>query len=115
MSTGSGTGTQDDNSRSTQAASRAERTARWLRTPLIVAALLSIPTIIVQESDLGRAWEILGAAMDWCIWAVFAANLLIMLAVVPNRRRWLVQNPWTSCSPHRSSRRRGSWRACCRS
>jgi voltage-gated potassium channel len=94
MSTGGrGNGTQEDTSRRTQAPSRAERTARWMRTPLIVAALLAIPTIIVQESDLGRAWEVLGAAMDWCIWAVFAANLLIMLAVVPNRRRWLVHNP----------------------
>jgi voltage-gated potassium channel len=93
MSTGSGTGTQDDISRRTQGDSRAERTARWMRTPLIVAALLAIPTIIVQEADLGRAWEILGAGMDWCIWAVFAANLIIMLAVVPNKRRWLIQNP----------------------
>jgi hypothetical protein len=64
-----------------------------MRTPLIVAALLAIPTIVVQESDLGRAWELLGTAMDWLIWVVFAANLIIMLAVVPNRRRWLVQNP----------------------
>ena len=39
----------------TQAALRAERVARWLRVPLIVAALLAIPTIIVQESDLGRS------------------------------------------------------------
>ena len=94
MATGRGNGTQgEDTSTRTQAASRAERTARWMRTPLIVAALLAIPTIIVQESDLGRAWEVLGAAMDWLIWAVFAANLLIMLAVVPNRRRWLVHNP----------------------
>jgi voltage-gated potassium channel len=94
MSTGRRNDTQEEHTaRRTQAASRAERTARWMRTPLIVAALLAIPTIIVQESDLGRAWEVLGAAMDWLIWAVFAANLLIMLAVVPNRRRWLVQNP----------------------
>lgn len=64
MSTGSGNGTQDNTSRRTQAASRAERTARWMRTPLIVAALLAIPTIIVQESDLGRAWQVLGAAKD---------------------------------------------------
>jgi len=35
-----------------------------MRTPLIVAALLAIPTIIVQESDLGRAWQVLGAAKD---------------------------------------------------
>ena len=37
----------------TQAASRAERVAKWLQVPMIVAALLAIPTIIVQESDLG--------------------------------------------------------------
>jgi voltage-gated potassium channel len=64
-----------------------------LRVPLIVAALLAIPTIIVQESDLGQFWEAVAAVLDWCIWAAFAANLVIMLAVVPDRRRWLVQNP----------------------
>jgi len=72
---------------------RAERVAQRLRVPLIVAALLAIPTIVLQESDLGRTWEALAAVLDWCIWAMFAANLVIMLAVVPHRRRWLVQNP----------------------
>jgi voltage-gated potassium channel len=67
--------------------------AKWLRLPLIIAALLAIPTIIVQESDLRGFWEILAAVLDWCIWAMFAANLAIMLAVVPSRRRWLVHNP----------------------
>lgn len=98
MSTrGSGNGTQEDTSSTTQADSRAERraerAARWMRTPLIVATVLAIPTIVVQESDLGRAWEILGTAMDWFIWAVFVINLVVMLAVVPDRRRWLVHNP----------------------
>jgi len=67
--------------------------ARWLQVPLIVAALLAIPTIIVQESDLGKSWEVLATVLDWCIWGVFAANLAIMLAVVPDRRRWLTNNP----------------------
>jgi len=44
--------------------------AKWLRMPLIVAALLAIPTIIVQESDLRGFWEILAAVLDWCIWAI---------------------------------------------
>ena len=91
MSTGRGAGTREDyTSRRAQAAARAERR---LRVPLIVAALLAIPTIVVQESDLGRAWETFAAILDWGIWLAFAANLLIMLAVVPDRRRWLVQNP----------------------
>jgi voltage-gated potassium channel len=77
----------------TQAASRAERVAKWLQVPLIVAALLAIPTIIVQESDLGGFWEIIAAVVDWCIWAMFAANLAIMLSIVPDRRRWLIENP----------------------
>ena len=84
---------QGDATAETQAASRAERVAKWLQVPLIVAALLAIPTIIVQESDLGGFWEILAAVLDWCIWALFAANLIIMLSLVPNRRRWLIDNP----------------------
>ena len=93
MSRGHGTGTQGSAATETQAALRAERVAQRLRVPLIVAALLAIPTIVLQESDLGRTWEALAAVLDWCIWAMFAANLVIMLAVVPHRRRWLVQNP----------------------
>ena len=93
MSTGRGMHTQGSATTETQAALRAERVARLLRVPLIVAALLAIPTIIVQESDLGRTWETLAAVLDWCIWAVFAANLIIMLVVAPDRRRWLVRNP----------------------
>jgi voltage-gated potassium channel len=77
----------------TQAARRAERATEWLRVPLIVAALLAIPTIVVQESNLGESWEILARVLDWCIWAMFAANLAIMLSIVPDRRRWLANNP----------------------
>ncbi len=77
----------------TDAAPRAERWAGRLRVPLIVAALLAIPTIVVQEASLGDLWKSLASVMDWCIWGVFAANLVIMLAVVPDRRRWLLENP----------------------
>ena len=93
MSRGRRTQAQVEPTAETQAALRAERVARWLRTPLIVAALLAIPTIIVQESDWGGFWEILAASLDWCIWTMFAANLAIMLSIVPDRRRWLIENP----------------------
>jgi voltage-gated potassium channel len=93
MSTGHGAGTQDVTSNDTQATARAERAARRLQTPLIVAALLAIPTIIMQESNLGKGWEILASILDWSIWAVFAANLVIMLILVPDRKRWLIRNP----------------------
>jgi voltage-gated potassium channel len=93
MSRGRRTQAQGEPPAETQAALRVERVAKWLRMPLIVAAVLAIPTIIVQESDLQGFWEILAAVLDWCIWAMFAANLVIMLSIVPDRRRWLIENP----------------------
>src|SRR5918998_3008172 len=93
MSRGRRMQAQGEPTAETQAALRAERVAGWLRVPLIVAALLAIPTIIVQESELGGIWEVLATVLDWCIWAMFAANLLIMLSIVPDRRRWLINNP----------------------
>jgi voltage-gated potassium channel len=93
MSTGHGAGTGDETPTETRATPRAERAARRLQTPIIVAALLAIPTIVVQESNLGEGWQILASVVDWCIWAVFAANLAIMLILVPDRKRWLIRNP----------------------
>src|SRR5215210_7071683 len=93
MSRGRRMQAQGDPPTETQAASRAERVEGRLRVPLIVAALLAIPTIVVQESDLGENWKALATVLDWCIWAMFAANLAIMLSIVPDRRRWLIENP----------------------
>jgi voltage-gated potassium channel len=93
MSTGHGAGTRDETPTETRATARAERAARRLQTPIIVAALLAIPTIVVQESNLGEGWQILASVVDWCIWAVFAANLVLMLILVPDRKRWLIHNP----------------------
>lgn len=64
-----------------------------MRGPLILAALLAIPVIVIQESNIGGLWETTTTVLDWVIWGVFAANLIIMLAVVPDRRRWLINNP----------------------
>jgi voltage-gated potassium channel len=77
----------------TGAETRGNRVAGWFQGPLIVAALLAIPVIVVQESGLGGFWSPLTAVLDWAIWGVFAAYLVVMLAVVPNRRRWLLDNP----------------------
>jgi CHASE3 domain sensor protein len=54
MSTGRGAGTHESNAAGTQAASRAERMARRLQVPLIVAALLALPTIVVLWSCKAR-------------------------------------------------------------
>jgi voltage-gated potassium channel len=84
---------EGSNTAETDITSRSERVTRWFRIPLIAAALLAIPVIVVQESHLGGSWESLAAVLDWVIWGVFAANLAVMLAIVPDRRRWLLDNP----------------------
>jgi hypothetical protein len=70
----------------TEAMPRSDRIARWFEVPLLVAALLAIPVIVVQESNPGPPWEGLAAVLDWVIWGVFVLQLVVMLTVVPDRR-----------------------------
>jgi len=68
---------------------RSERIARILDPIVTVAALAVIPVIVVQESDLGAGWKTLADVVDWLSWSAFVAEVAIMLAVVPDRARWL--------------------------
>jgi len=77
----------------TGATSRSDRIARWFEVPLLVAALLAIPVIVVQESNFGPPWDGVAAVLDWVIWGAFALQLVVMLAIVPDRRRWLADHP----------------------
>src|SRR5215211_5833024 len=77
----------------TGATSRSDRIARWFEVPLLVAALLAIPVIVVQESNFGPPWEGVADVLDWVIWGTFVLQLVVMLAIVPDRRRWLTDHP----------------------
>ena len=68
---------------------RSERIARRIEPLLIAATLLVVPVLLLQGSDLGEPWNTVAAVANWLIWLAFVAELVIMLAVVPNRRRWL--------------------------
>ncbi len=60
-----------------------------LEWPVVVAALLTIPILVIQESDFGETWETVAAILNWGTWLVFFAEAVIMLSVVPDRREWL--------------------------
>jgi hypothetical protein len=60
---------------------RAEAIQRQFEKPLIVAAVLSIPTTILQFSSIGEPWQTLGEILNWLIWLAFLAELGAMLAV----------------------------------
>ena len=72
---------------------RSERIQKRFETPMLVAAALVIPAIIIEEAGPGEPLETLGLALNWAIWLAFFAEAAVMLWVVPNRLQWLRQHP----------------------
>jgi voltage-gated potassium channel len=72
---------------------RSERVARRFDLPMLVAALLVVPVVAVEQSNLGDPWSLLAAVLNWAIWVAFAVEIGVMLAVVPNRWRWIREHP----------------------
>jgi voltage-gated potassium channel len=67
---------------------RSERIARRFQVPVAIAALAVIPVLIVTPGADGP-WPVVLAVVDWLSWLVFATEVVVMLAVVPDRRGWL--------------------------
>jgi voltage-gated potassium channel len=71
------------------AAARAGRVQARFEWPVVIAALLTIPIIVIQESNLGPSWDAVAEVLNWVTWTVFALEVVAMLAIVPDRRTWL--------------------------
>ena len=72
---------------------RSERMARRFEVPILVAALLVIPVIAIEQSSVGEPWTSVAAVTNWLIWLAFLAEVVVMLAVVPERKSWLRAHP----------------------
>lgn len=73
-----------------------ERQRRWERRfewPLVIAALLTIPALVLEESPIGEPGHSIALAINWVTWTAFAVELVVMLWIVHARRRWLVRHP----------------------
>jgi len=68
---------------------RSEAIQAKFEWPVIIAALLTIPLLLIQESNLGQPWQAIGTALNWVTWLVFATEVVVMLCIVPSRRTWL--------------------------
>jgi voltage-gated potassium channel len=68
---------------------RSEAIQAKFEWPVIVAALLTIPLVLIQESNLSQPWPTIGTVLNWGTWLVFAAEVVTMLWVVPRKRTWL--------------------------
>jgi voltage-gated potassium channel len=68
---------------------RSERLARVLNVPLLIAALLTIPVVVIEQAHASEGWKHAAAVTNWVIWSAFAFEVVAMLLVVRDRRRWL--------------------------
>jgi voltage-gated potassium channel len=76
-----------------QSADRAQRVDGAFDAPMLVAAVLVVPLLILEEADLGGAWNALAAVLNWGTWLAFLIEVLVMLAVTPDRWRWERTHP----------------------
>jgi voltage-gated potassium channel len=72
---------------------RSTRVAERLNTPILIAAALTLPMVAISESHPGGALEDVARLLNWVTWTAFLIELVVMLAVVPNRRLWLRHHP----------------------
>src|SRR4051812_33106815 len=72
---------------------RSEHIARRFEAPVIIATLLVVPVLILEGTDVPEPWPTIALVGDWIIWPVFLAEVVVLLAVTPNRRRWLARHP----------------------
>lgn len=60
---------------------------------MVIAALLVIPLLVIEDSSLGEPWQTVGDVLNWGTWLAFLTEFVVMMAVVPNRWEWVRKNP----------------------
>jgi voltage-gated potassium channel len=59
----------------------------------MVAAVLTLPSVILGETVDAGAVSDIAMVLNWGTWLVFAFNLALMLALVPDRLKYLRHHP----------------------
>jgi len=68
---------------------RAERVQQRFEWPVVIAALATIPILIVQESNLGQPWMAIAVVLNWGAWLTFALEVIVMVWVSPRKWTWI--------------------------
>lgn len=72
---------------------RAQRLQRRLEWPILVAALLTVPAIALEEAGASGTPGDVAVALNWISWTAFVTEAALMLSVVDDRRRWIREHP----------------------
>lgn len=71
---------------------RAQRIAERLDVPVLVVVFAAVPLLVAQSLDLPGTWGDVLDVVNWVIWSVFLLELVVMLAIVPDRAAWARAN-----------------------
>jgi len=71
---------------------RAARAAQIIDPMVFVGALLVVPSLIIDFATTSDSWALLGGFLNWISWGTFATEIVVMLSVVNNRKRWAREN-----------------------
>jgi len=71
-----------------------DRFTRWTELPMLALSLVFLAVLVIPVLDetLSAAWRDAFALTDGMVWAIFAAEYLVRLALVPQRGRFVVHN-----------------------
>lgn len=72
---------------------RALRAQEIMYAPLMVAAALTLPAVVLSEVNVGGTLATVGIILNWGTWLAFTIELVVMLALVPNRWKYLKNHP----------------------
>ena len=62
---------------------------QWLDVPVLLAAVLTIPVMILETGDYSTGWKLAAQTGNWIIWTVFLVDLVAMTSVASAKRRYL--------------------------
>lgn len=68
---------------------RANKARRILEVPVIVAALLVIPALLIEANAVDSFWINVSHVLNWIIWIVFFIDLVTMLVLVNSRKTYM--------------------------
>jgi voltage-gated potassium channel len=72
---------------------RAQAMERRLQWPMLVAALLVVPAVAIEQSEVTGALNTVAVVINWTTWLAFLTEAVLMLSVVDSRWRWLREHP----------------------
>ena len=72
---------------------RAEQIRLRFDLPILVAASLVIPVIVVEQSVKSEPWTTASIILNWLIWTTFLTEMVVTTSFADKRGEWLRRHP----------------------